>query len=353
MRDRQVRAYNLVREENRLTKAKHQAANDEIEQVMNNKTRFETGDWVWVYNDHSTITGGEKHVIKPAEGSSNVKAFALVSKLANCWTGPYKVLLIGPDKMTDGREVGLKLLLLDIKADEPGHRGINARVSVHRCKKCFDPHGEETAPRFLPWAMSNYVLNKYSEISPPFHLTTDDVTAELDPHHVTPRRLSKHRPTRGLGGEIPVQYYTYWDELEHSTWEQEEDLTRYGNLVMRNCAGEPVQVRMNNTKYRRYRVQVANRAIAREKGRRHVPTGYIVCCVVRARPSLYSPDIVGSYIYFKTTHAGWELARVVGLAEDAESKSLPHTIMMLDLGKQYNVHLSKETLTTASEERGS
>ena len=32
-----------------------------------------------------------------------------------------------------------------------------------------------------------------------------------------------------------------------------------------------------------------------------------------------------------------------GLAEDAESQSLRHTIKMLDLGKQNNVRLSKET----------
>ena len=206
--------------------------------------------------------------------------------------------------MADGLGVGQKLLLLDIKADEPGHRGINARVSVHRCKKCFNPHGGETAPRFLPWAMGNYVLNKYSEISPPFHLTTDDVTAELNTHRVTPRKLSKHRPTRGLGGKIAVQYYTYWDELKRPTWEHEEDLTQYGNLVMRCWAREPVQVRGDNTKYRRYRVQVAKRAIAREKGEKQVPTGYMVCCDVRARPSLYSPGIVDSHMHFKTTHAG-------------------------------------------------
>ena len=60
MRDKQARAYNLVSEEDRLTKAKHQAADDEIKQIMNNKTRFEMGDWVWVYDDHNTITGGGK-----------------------------------------------------------------------------------------------------------------------------------------------------------------------------------------------------------------------------------------------------------------------------------------------------
>ena len=177
---------------------------------------------------------------KPTEGSSKHKAFALISKLAHCWTGPYKVLLAGTGKINDGREVGRKLLLLEIRQDEPG-RGINARVSVHRCKKCFNPHGGATAPRFLPWVMSNYVLNKYSAISPPFHLTADDdLIAELDTHRVTPRKITKHRLTRGLGGRIAVQYLTYWDELERPTWEHEEELKQYGNHAVKYWAGKPV-----------------------------------------------------------------------------------------------------------------
>ena len=94
------------------------------------------------------------------------------------------MLCAGPGKTNDGRELGPKLLL-EIRTDEPG-RGINARVSVHRCKKCYNPHEGASAPRFLPWSMSNYVLNKDSELSPPFHLTTDDVAAELDTYRVTP-----------------------------------------------------------------------------------------------------------------------------------------------------------------------
>ena len=43
---------------------------------------------------------------------------------------------------------------------------------------------------------------------------------------------------------------------------------------------------------------------------------------------------------------------MVGIAEDAEIKSLPDTTKMLDLGKQYNVNLSQDTLTTDGEERG-
>ena len=42
------------------------------------------------------------------------------------------------------------------------------------------------------------------------------------------------------------------------------------------------------------------------------------------------------------------------VAEDAESKELPHTIKLLDLrnAKRYNVHLAEEKLTTVSEETG-
>ena len=61
-------------------------------------------------------------------------------------------------------------------------------------------------PRFLPRAIGNYVVTKFSEISPLFRLTTDDVTAELDTHRVTSRKLGKYRLTKGLGGKIAVQY---------------------------------------------------------------------------------------------------------------------------------------------------
>ena len=94
--------------------------------------------------------------------------------------------------------------------------------------------------------------------------------------------------------------------------------------------------------------------LASAKGERHVATGYKVCCDIRGRPGIlvYDREIIGSYIYFKTTRAGWQLARVVMVAEDAESKELPHTIKLLDLGKRYNVHLSEDTPTTVSEETG-
>ena len=70
-------------------------------------------------------------------------------------------------------------------------------------------------------------------------------------------------------------------------------------------AGGPVQVKGENAKYRRYRVEVAKRAITRARGERHVPTGYFICCDTPERPKLYIPAIVGSYIYSKTAQSGW------------------------------------------------
>ena len=183
MRDRQVKAYELVKEEDRLIKARHEANNKHLAELINRRPKFEVGDWVWVYDDKSTITGGGKHVLKTSEADFRSKKFALTAKLAQCWTGPYKILFVGPGTTSRNEKVGPNLILIEVRKDEPG-REINARVSIYRCKKCFNPHEGAEGPKFLPWAMSSYVLNKYSERSPPFHLTAEDVCMELDNYRI-------------------------------------------------------------------------------------------------------------------------------------------------------------------------
>lgn len=171
VRDRQIRAYNLVREEDKLLKARHDKANDKLAAKFSKIIKIKTGDWIWLYNDASAVTGGGKRVLKiPTKEVGATKSFALIAKLAYCWTGPYKVLLADPGETPQREKVGPKLLLIDVRRDEPG-KEINPRVSVLRVKKCFNPHYGERKPRFLHWAMSNYVMNKYSELAPPFHLT--------------------------------------------------------------------------------------------------------------------------------------------------------------------------------------
>ena len=61
---------------------------------------------------------------------------------------------------------------------------------------------------------------------------------------------------------------------------------------------------------------------------------------------MYPPDIIGSYIVFKTTGDRRQFAKVVGQAEDVESVKFPHTIKMLDWGKRFNVHLQRDELNT-------
>ena len=72
--------------------------------------------------------------------------------------------------------------------------------------------------------MSSYVLNKYSDLSPPFHLTADDVKMEIDSYRVTPKSIVSHRVLRGYSGTLSVQYFTSWNELEKTSWETEQDL---------------------------------------------------------------------------------------------------------------------------------
>lgn len=348
VRDRQVKAYELVREEDAITKEKHNERNKTLGEVLGKKSRFEVGDWVLVYDDKSTISGGGEHVLKsPLEHNRGGKSFALIGKLAHCWTGPYKVLYVGPGKPQNEQEVGPKILLLDISKDEPG-KGINKRVSVHRCKKCYNAYGKRDKSRFLPWGLSAYVLNKYSEFAPPFHLTEEDVEEELDRRRLNPYKLSRHRICRGISGKAAVQYYTHWTGLEKCTWEHEEELTtveQYGDVVMQYWAKQPEQATGGNAMYRRYRVQVAKRAAAHKRGERHVPKGYKLCCDVRGRPGIATADIIGSYMYYKTIRAGWQFARVTQVVVDQETGRASHTIKLLDIGKQINVELDEDAIS--------
>ena len=80
MRDRQVKAYKLVQEEDRLITARHEANNEHLAELINRRLKLEVGDWVWVYDDKSTITGGGKHVFETSEADFRSNKFA--AKLA-------------------------------------------------------------------------------------------------------------------------------------------------------------------------------------------------------------------------------------------------------------------------------
>ena len=64
MREWQNKAYDLVWKEGFLIKAKHQAANEKLNSVLRQRSNFEGRQWVWVYDDKSTIRAAGKHVLK-------------------------------------------------------------------------------------------------------------------------------------------------------------------------------------------------------------------------------------------------------------------------------------------------
>lgn len=63
---------------------------------------------------------------------------------------------------------------------------------------------------------------------------------------------------------------------------------RYDNCVVKYWTGGRIHVKSEDAKYRRYRAEVAKRAIACANGERHVPTGYFLCGDSRDRRKLYT-----------------------------------------------------------------
>ena len=55
MRERQNRAYELVRKDDFLTKAKHQAANEKLNLIFRQRLNFEVRQWFWVYDDKTRV----------------------------------------------------------------------------------------------------------------------------------------------------------------------------------------------------------------------------------------------------------------------------------------------------------
>ena len=135
---------------------RNSALSDDLRQVPN----FVVGYWAWLYNTASTIRQGAK---------AGADAKVLKTKFALNWTGPYKILAVGPcpsSDTPDGSPFGHKLLSLDLPTDMPG-ADAHRRVSVERCKPCTNPHDHGDMPKCLPDGLTQYVLNNFTKKIPP------------------------------------------------------------------------------------------------------------------------------------------------------------------------------------------
>ena len=114
--DSQRRSYALVCEQHALNVARVERPNSalSLSDGLRQLPIYAIGVWVWTYNTAATIRQGVK-------AGTDFKV--LKAKLSLNWTGPFKVLAVGPspaEATPDGRPLASKLLYLDLPNDMPG-----------------------------------------------------------------------------------------------------------------------------------------------------------------------------------------------------------------------------------------
>ena len=124
--DRQKRAKHIVRAHHAFTVSRDNRRNSALTDALRPVPNFVTGGRAWVYNSASTIRQSVK---------ANTDAKVLKAKLALNWTGPYKIMAVGPcsaAETPEGSLLGSNLLYLDLPSGLPGSDA-RRRVSIERC----------------------------------------------------------------------------------------------------------------------------------------------------------------------------------------------------------------------------
>ena len=331
VKDRQRRAYQLVREHDAIMFSRLARSNAKLLDTFHKRPRYTIGDWVWVYNPEATLRQGY---------SRRVNDSPLMSKLSLNWTGPFKVLRVGPSPSApDGRPVGDKLLFLDLPSSNRGSES-KPRVSVMRCKPCTNPHDDRDRPVHLPSGLTSYVLTQFASKSPPFHATAMDVECDDRMELVDLDTISAHRFVRGRGGKLAVMYKTRWKGFTRSSWEREADLAHFRPAILQYWATCPDQHGASNNKYLRMRVHAALRELERERGKRFITSGYqLVPPAVYKTVFASSPQrLKGAYFWFKANDGLWWL----GLIHTVGSNGAAHVVRFLDAAGPVRLRLQDE-----------
>ena len=211
--DRHKRANDIVRAHHGLTVSCVNRRNSALADELRPAPNFVTDGWAWVYNSASIICQGVK---------ANTNAKVRKAKLTLKWTGPYKILAVGPcsaAETPDGSPLGSNPLNLDLPTDLPGSDACRC-VAIERSKPCANPDDSGNMPKCLPAGITQYVLNMFSKKSAPYHVTLDDVSTPLQRLEV--EQITGHHSVR-RGGVIVVLYKTHWAGLSESAWEREMD----------------------------------------------------------------------------------------------------------------------------------
>ena len=98
---------------NALTVSRVERRNSALSHALRQVLNFVVGNWVWLCSTASIVRQG-------AKAGTNAKV--LKTKFALNWTGPYKILAVGPRPSSDtpdGSPLGGELLYLDLPTDMP------------------------------------------------------------------------------------------------------------------------------------------------------------------------------------------------------------------------------------------
>ena len=85
--ERQQLANDIIREMHALTVSRSERRNSAVSDALRQVPNFVVGNWVWLYSTASTIR-------QRAKAGTDAKARKI--KFALNWTGPYKILAVGP-----------------------------------------------------------------------------------------------------------------------------------------------------------------------------------------------------------------------------------------------------------------
>ena len=146
----------------------------------------------------------------------------------------------------------------------PG-RDQKKRASVDRCKICHNPSNDSDIPKYLPAGLSKYVLHSFTDKSPPFHRTAEDVVKSGMPVGI--EKTTGHQLARGRGGKLAVMYETHWERISSITWERAIDLKNFLRYILEYCMFTPRQVKGINSKHRAMPRAQAHRSYWRHKNK--------------------------------------------------------------------------------------
>ena len=305
--DRQRRSYELVRECHALTVSRIQRRNADLSKAVTPPS-FVVGKWAWVYNTAATIRQGAQ---------KDTDDQVLKAKLSLPWTGPFKILAVGPAAASgtpDGRPLGSHLLYLELPSDMPGADS-RARVSVHRCKPCHSAHDIDDLPAHLPAALSKYVLHSFGTKCPPSSVDAEDVAPS--PEFLELDHISEHQLVRGRGGFLAVLFKAHWIGLATPSWEREADLHQFRRKILLYWSGDVCQRIQGNRAYRVARSCAAHRELARLRGDRYFDYGYdLVSHDIWSRLFSSSPLPINARFWYKSRDGLWWSGKISTKQDD-------------------------------------